>query len=84
MSQFILPLPFSPWYPYVCSVVCISISAWQIVSSVPFSRFHMYVLMVALVVKSLLANPGDVRHESLIPGLERSPGVGNVSPLQYS
>ena len=27
---------------------------------------------------------GDARERGSIPGLERSPGVGNVNPLQYS
>ena len=39
---------------------------------------------VALVVKSLLANAGDVRDTSLIPGLGRLPGEGHGKPLQYS
>ena len=33
------------------------------------------------VVKNLPTNAGDV---SSIPGLGRSPGEGNVNPLQYS
>ena len=33
------------------------------------------------MVKNLPANAGDV---GLIPGLRRSPGVGNGNPLQYS
>ena len=33
------------------------------------------------MVKNLLANAGD---PGSIPGLGRSPGVGNGSPLQYS
>ena len=32
-------------------------------------------------MKNLPANAGDV---GLIPGLEHSPGEGNVNPLQYS
>ena len=39
---------------------------------------------VALVVKSLPANTGDLRDMGLILGSGRSPGVGNGSPLQYS
>ena len=35
------------------------------------------------VVKSLLANAGDVRDMDLVSG-GRSPGVGNGNPLQYS
>ena len=34
-----------------------------------------------LVAKNPPTNEGDV---SLIPGSERSPGVGNGNPLQYS
>ena len=39
---------------------------------------------VALVVKNLSANAGDVRDKSSVPGLGRSPGEGNGNPLQYS
>ena len=39
---------------------------------------------VALVVKNLPANAGDDRDVGLIPGLGRSPRVGNGNPLQYS
>ena len=39
---------------------------------------------VVLVVKNLLANAGDVRDAGSIPGLGRSPGEGNGTPLQYS
>ena len=37
-----------------------------------------------LVVKNPPANAGDARDMGLIPGLGRSPGVGNGNPLQYS
>ena len=36
------------------------------------------------MVKNLPACVGDARDMSFIPGLERSPGVGNGYPLQYS
>ena len=39
---------------------------------------------VIQVVKNLPANPRDTRDSGLIPGLGRSPGVGNGKPLQYS
>ena len=39
---------------------------------------------MALVVKNLPANAGDVRDAGLIPGLGRSPGGGHGNPLQYS
>ena len=39
---------------------------------------------MALVVKNLPANAGDVRDAGLIPGFGRSPGEVNGNPLQYS
>ena len=39
---------------------------------------------MALVVKSLPANAGDIRDAGSIPGLGRSPGEGHGNPLQYS
>ena len=39
---------------------------------------------MALVVKKLPANAGDIRDTHLIPGLEGSPGEGNGNPIQYS
>ena len=39
---------------------------------------------VVLVVKNPPANAGDIRDTGLIPGLRRSPGVGNGNPLQNS
>ena len=39
---------------------------------------------MALVVKNLPANAEDPHVVGLIPGLGRSPGVGNGNPLQYS
>ena len=36
------------------------------------------------VVKNLPANTGGARDVGSIPGLGRSPGVGNGNPLQYS
>ena len=34
--------------------------------------------------KNLLAHVGDIRDSDSIPGLGRSPGEGDGSPLQYS
>ena len=39
---------------------------------------------VALVVKNLPANAGDIREAGLIPGLGRSPGGGHDNPIQSS
>ena len=36
------------------------------------------------VVKNPLANAGYIGDTGSIPGLERSPGVGNGNPLHYS
>ena len=36
---------------------------------------------MVLVVKNPLANAGDTRDVTLIPGSGRSPGVGNGNPL---
>ena len=48
---------------------------------------HSYYLycssQVAQVVKNPAAKAGDTRDTGSIPGLERSPGVGNGNPLQY-
>ena len=39
---------------------------------------------VALVVKNLPTNAGDLRNIGSIPGSGRSPGEGHGNPLQYS
>ena len=39
---------------------------------------------MALVVKNLPVNAGDVRDTGSMPGLQRSPGGGQGNPLQYS
>ena len=39
---------------------------------------------VALVVRNLPANAGDIRDAGSIPGSERAPGEGNGNSLQYS
>ena len=38
---------------------------------------------MALVVKNLPANAGDLRDMGSIPRMERSPGGGHGNPLQY-
>ena len=43
----------------------------------------LWASQVALVVKNLPAS-ADVRDMGLIPGLGKSPGIGNGNPLQYS
>ena len=44
----------------------------------------VWVSRVVLMVKSPIANAGDVRDVGLIPGSERSLEGGHGSPLQYS
>ena len=39
---------------------------------------------MALVIKNLSANAGDMRDVGSIPGLSRSPGRGHGNPLQCS
>ena len=39
---------------------------------------------MALVVKNLLANAGDIRDVGSVPGSQRSPEGGHGNPLQYS
>ena len=43
-----------------------------------------YEISGGAAVKNLPASAGDGRDMVLIPGLGRSPGVGNGNPLQYS
>ena len=52
-----------------------------------FLQHHIWMTpasQVALVVKNLPANSGDIRDSGLIPGSGRSPGGGHGNPLQYS
>ena len=39
---------------------------------------------MALVVKNLPANAGDMRERGSIPGLRITPGSGHDNPFQYS
>ena len=49
-----------------------------------FSLIYLFDSQMALEVKNLLANAGDIRDTSSIPGLGRSPGGGHGNPIQYS
>ena len=46
--------------------------------------YLIWASQVALVVKNLPANAGDVRDVGSIPGSGRSSGKGHGNPLQYS
>ena len=54
-----------------------SVLAWRI-------PIFQRACQVALVVKNLPANAGDVREAGSVPWLGRSPGGGHGNPLQYS
>ena len=43
-----------------------------------------YESQMALGVKNLPANAGNIRDTASIPGLERSPGGGHGNPIHYS
>ena len=53
-----------------------SVLAWRI-------PIFQRACQVALVVKNLPANAGDVREAGSVPWLGRSPGGGHGNPLQY-
>ena len=46
--------------------------------------FTLRASQVVLIVKNTPANAGDMRDAGSVPGLGRSPGVGNGNPLQCS
>ena len=48
------------------------------------SSIPLWASQVAQVVKNLPANAENARDTGLIPGLGRSPGVGNGNSLHYS
>ena len=50
----------------------------------PYIYIAIWASKVALVVKNLPVNAGDIRDVDLIPGLGKSPGGGHGNPLQYS
>ena len=73
----------------MCSYIPVGKSRAQLVEMVCMHLYactYMYVYMrasqVALVVKNLSANAGDLRDAGLIPGSGRCPGGGHGNPLQ--
>ena len=57
----------------------------SLIQEIPFLlEYKDRASQVALVVKNLPANAGDVRVLGPIPGWGRSPGVGNSKLFQYS
>ena len=52
---------------------------------IPFIAFYLPLRpLVALFVRNLPSNAGDIRDTGSVPGSGRFPGGGNGSPLQYS
>ena len=67
------------------SVIHIHVSIlFRIIFSYRLLQSIEWASQVALVVKNLSANAGDVGDLGSIPGLGRSPGGGHGNPLQYS
>ena len=57
--------------------------AWNLLTTYGRATYGR-VSQVALVVKNLPANAGDVRDGDSTPGWGRSPGEGHGNPLRYS
>ena len=66
------------WAPYVTLQIPTDYILYMVMYMFP-CHSHM-----ALVVKKLPVNAGDIRDAGLISGLGRSPGEGNGNPLQCS
>ena len=62
---------------------CVVTDWWQCFPFFTFIFFFLWASQVALVVKNLPANAGDLRDAGLIPGLGRSSRERNGKPLQY-
>ena len=65
---------------------CISLPIILLIVLIYFvdKLIYLRASQVALMVKNLPANAGDVRDTGLIPGLGRSPGEGHANLLWYS
>ena len=55
-----------------------------VLTSLTPSIVTLWASLVALVVKNPPVKAGDAGDTASIPGLGRSPGVGNGNPIQYS
>ena len=78
-SQLFPLLPFQSPYSIIRLIPVMSRCPFVYSSNAP-----MRPSQVALEVKNLPANAGDIRDVGLIPGSGRSPGGGNGITLQYS
>ena len=61
-----------------------SVQRFQVNVSFEWTLFNFVGFLGGSVVKNSHANAGDARDMASIPRLRRSPGEGNVIPLQYS
>ena len=87
-GSYIGGLPVSR-QPFLVSRMPIQITCFQMAyisppNLPPQASIFSIPVMVALVVKNLPTNTGDIRNMGLIPGSGRSPGGGHDNPLQYS
>ena len=72
------------WIILYPSLWILIISSQSIILHLFLGRAYFGACQVALAVKNLPANVGDIRDIVLIPGFRRSPGGGRGNPLQYS
>ena len=75
--------PWKALKPRSGSLWASSESSFADIQDLHFSR-KCISQVVALVVKDLPANTGDIRDVGSIPGSGRSSGGGHSNPLQYS
>ena len=66
------------WAMFSKALIQLSANGWSCTPSLPRGS------QVALVVKILPANAGDIRDTGSVPGLGRFPGGGHSNLLQYS
>ena len=70
---------------HICSFTCIYIYTYIYRETHTHTHTHTHMAsQVALVVKNLPANAGDIRDVGSIPGWGRSPGGRHGNPFQYS
>ena len=72
---------------HICYFTCIYIYTYIYRETHTYTHTHTHTHMasqVALVVKNLPANAGDIRDVGSIPGWGRSPGGRHGNPFQYS
>ena len=67
-----------------CTTRIIRLALFIIIIIIHTSVYIQGLSQVALVVKKLPANAGDIKDMGSFPGSERSPGGGHSNPLQYS